>query len=433
LGATWCKPCAAAIPELSALARKYRDTITVISMFVMEGNQQLENKINPAYIDKVERYVAKRNDKMEYTIGVDGPDKSMEKNWITAAGKIGVPYLFVIDRQGIIAAIGSSVNDIRPIIDQVLAPDYRIQTLISINQQQGQTAVPFNPFELLLIDGNGGDEKDFLFRSLLTSYDGKIKSANPHYIEGFGWVKAGAKFESYKDRFQIIGVSLSELYYMAYADTLSNRIAFRGVDWQYADTLKEPWKKTSYGKFWHEPVLEVKDQSPFQVIRRSPANRFNYSLKVPNGFGTAATLQRVVRNDLNSYFGYAVTIQTRNMPYWKLYAPDKALAISKLKSKDQSKPFEARATEDPYIFTNALTRDIAQILGANYGYAPLDYGRLPRDQQGAFLDETGITEKIDFVMDRTLPFEQQREYLRTYGLELIKAYRPMKVVVIRDE
>ena len=42
-GATWCKPCIAAIPHMSALNQKYGKDLDLISFFIMEGREGEED------------------------------------------------------------------------------------------------------------------------------------------------------------------------------------------------------------------------------------------------------------------------------------------------------------------------------------------------------------------------------------------------------
>ena len=49
--ATWCKPCVAAMPHLSALAREYRDRVTVLGIDVMESKTTSIQKIK-AFVKK---------------------------------------------------------------------------------------------------------------------------------------------------------------------------------------------------------------------------------------------------------------------------------------------------------------------------------------------------------------------------------------------
>ena len=95
-GATWCAPCAAAIPDLTAIAKNYQSDVTVMEVFVMEEQNDPPNAKVPSYVLKVEKYVEKKGDKMQYTVAVDDAAGTIEKDWIDAAGKVGVPHIFII-------------------------------------------------------------------------------------------------------------------------------------------------------------------------------------------------------------------------------------------------------------------------------------------------------------------------------------------------
>ncbi len=431
-GATWCAPCAAAIPELAALQKKYPDEVTVISLFVMEKNTEPATTRNPAYVIHVENYIKKRSDKMNYTIGIDGPHKNLERTWLRNAGLNSIPQIFIIDKTGVINWIGGNFMEVEEVIKCLKTNEYNLSKKVQQNQEEEATKITYDRSKLLLIENNGGKETDFLFRSLLTRYNGKMVDANTEYVQNYYWRKPDSLYDQYEDRFEVIGAPLSKLYYLAFADTLSNTVQFRNYYKVYTDTVKNPYHKTSYGKYWHEPILEVADKSPFEYSWNNTRHRYNYSLKVPKGTGTAYFLQAAFRNDLETYFGYQVSVETQWMPYWKLSAPDKSLALSKLKAKDQSLKVSIIDREMPFIIKNGEMRDLVMLLASTYGYGTLDYGRLPRSEQAAFIDKTGITEKIDFTFDRNLTFEQMKIFLHNLGLEVSKDTKPMKVVVIRD-
>jgi len=301
-----------------------------------------------------------------------------------------------------------------------------------VHQEQGATTIKYDRDKLLLIENNGGREMDFLFRSLLTRYDGKADLFIHEYLHNPHLHRTDSTDDKNDDKFETIGVPIGYLYYYAYGDTLWNQPESRNYWSEWFDTVKNPHFKKSYGKYWHEPILEVADKTPFEFNWNNTRHRYNDSLKVPKGYGTGAYLQLIFRNDLSSYFGYNVSVETRSMPYWKLTAPDQSLVISKLASKDQSLKYKIMNRESPFEIKNADTKDIIRFLGSTYGFRSLDYGKLPLDEQAAFIDETGITSKIDFTWDMSLTFEQNRAYLQSLGLELSKDYKPMKVVVIRD-
>jgi hypothetical protein len=120
------------------------------------------------------------------------------------------------------------------------------------------------------------------------------------------------------------------------------------------------------------------------------------------------------------------------MPYWRLIRSGNKTALEKLRSKNPNLPFELRATDDPFYFNQAQMSDLIWTLGSWFGYGRYDYGKMPLAEQAAFVDETGIDFSIDFTYDRRWTFQEWRKYLNTVGLDVVKGYRPIKVVVIRD-
>ncbi len=427
-GATWCTPCAAAIPELNELALQYKGKLTVMSVFVMEANDH-KNDDNPAYVAKVEAYIKKRNEKMNYAISVDGPKKELENSWLKAADKTGIPYMFVIDGHGNIASIASNLELTRTVVKQLVTYGSIAPTT--------QVVVPANPYaydpnKLLLINNNGGKQDAFYFRSVLTPYDGLIRGGNSSYIENYLWDIPDTAYTHLRDKVQLIDVSIAELYHYAYKDTLSNAPAMRNNENIYIDTLKITRQKKSYGKEWHLPVLEVQDQSPFLIDKNLLANRFNYSLKVPEGMGRARFLQQCMRRDLDNYFGYKASVEVRTMSYWKVAVSDPKLIKKQFIPKSKSVPYEEIADGDKYLIKNAEMRDVIWLLGGFYGFPPNEYGKQLLSDQLAYVDETGIKENFYLRFDKTWSFNQFREYLNSIGLAITKEQKPMRVVVIKE-
>jgi thiol-disulfide isomerase/thioredoxin len=101
--ATWCRPCIAAMPHLSAVQQRYRDRVTVIGVSV--GERQ------PASIAP---FVEKNSANMNYAVATDdvapgdegGMNGKMAAGWLAAADVNGIPATFVIN-QGIVAWIGN--------------------------------------------------------------------------------------------------------------------------------------------------------------------------------------------------------------------------------------------------------------------------------------------------------------------------------------
>jgi thiol-disulfide isomerase/thioredoxin len=104
--ATWCLPCKINIPNLSALARKYRHKVTVIGMDVYEHFESINNPL-----PKVEKFVDSMGRRMDYTVAAEDSN-FMEKDWLdaTCGNSEGIPRAFVINADGRLAWIGHVIN-----------------------------------------------------------------------------------------------------------------------------------------------------------------------------------------------------------------------------------------------------------------------------------------------------------------------------------
>lgn len=438
-GATWCVPCRAAIPKLTSIARKYKGKVSVISFFVMEFNDQpLETK-NPRYVSNVERYVAKQGVNMDYDVAVDDDVQTMQNMWLT--GREGIPYIFVVDRNGLVAWIGSNPQALDSVIDAVNHKSYSIRKVLEKKEEKIQAASN-NVFPII----NHKPENVFFISALSRYSEGQeniFGIENSQYIKNYRWAKAGSSYFSKQGKIEVVGENLRRLYYMAYGDTLWNApVMPNPKTGEYNDPLKFENARRSYGKYWYRPLLELTDSTLFEADYRNPQNRFNYYLQVPPQLASSQYLQEVMRKDLKLYFGYEVTIETRLMPCWKMTINDPV----KLKPKDTTEGYKVYHDEaDNYYYRNGEVRDLIFQLELAYGYT--SWGNLVDhpELQAPFIDETGITQKIDYTFPAAyakkilaireakgeVPFELYREMLQVMGFELTKGYNAMKVVVIR--
>jgi thiol-disulfide isomerase/thioredoxin len=113
--ATWCGPCRATIPHLSALQKKYGNKVVFIGVSVWERDAS-----------RIEPFLKSMGDKMEYRVAADNVGKDddasegpMAKNWMTAAGQEGIPAAFIIDGDGKVAWIGHPGRIDQPLADVV--------------------------------------------------------------------------------------------------------------------------------------------------------------------------------------------------------------------------------------------------------------------------------------------------------------------------
>jgi thiol-disulfide isomerase/thioredoxin len=95
--ATWCGPCIASMPHLSALSRQYKDKgVTIVGVTTKDPDNDLPG---------VEAMVNKKGDGMDYAVAWDAGHATNEA-YMQAAGRNGIPCAFVVDGAGKIAFIG---------------------------------------------------------------------------------------------------------------------------------------------------------------------------------------------------------------------------------------------------------------------------------------------------------------------------------------
>jgi len=447
-GATWCKPCIAAIPHLTALADKYKGEVEVVSFFVMELNNEPEDTKNPIYVQRVEQFVARQGNKMGYTVAVDDPQKTMEHTWIKASGLTGVPQTFIVDKEGFIAWIGFSTefSKVEEVVAWVNSDKYKLSKATTQNEAANKLKVVFDPARPLLIDGNGGEDNDYLFRSLISKSKHRFRVSQQPLVSSRGWFHDSiGSYYPKRGRVQWVNMSLFDLYNAAYGDTLVNMVYSRDprIGYIYPDTIQNPYNKRAYGKYWYDPIPEVAKPERLEPTswrnrwssKSSLENKYDYSIEVPEKKATAQFVQEVMQRDLKNYFGYDVAVETRMMPYWKLTASAKAKRL--LKTATPGEKYRTLYTDSnngSTVFKNAVTRDLIWMLGSNFGYQWQSYDQLPLEDQAPFIDETGLDIQIDFVMSKEnqTDFQGFKQYLESKGLKLEKSTKPMKVVVIRD-
>jgi thiol-disulfide isomerase/thioredoxin len=102
LWATWCAPCLRSMPELSALARKYKNKVTFI------GVNCYENVVNKQpSTEKIKKVVDSLGKHMNFNIAIEDSN-FIETDWLIATGakNEGIPRSFIINAEGKLAWIG---------------------------------------------------------------------------------------------------------------------------------------------------------------------------------------------------------------------------------------------------------------------------------------------------------------------------------------
>lgn len=99
--ATWCGPCVASIPHLTALQEKYGDKIAIVGVTKPDGRGNT--------LERVENFVKDRKDVMKYAVAWDGNNQTYNA-YMRASGQRGIPTSFVIDQKGKVAWIGHPMS-----------------------------------------------------------------------------------------------------------------------------------------------------------------------------------------------------------------------------------------------------------------------------------------------------------------------------------
>ncbi len=110
--ATWCKPCKAAMPHLSALAEKYRDKVTILGIDIYEKKT--------TSIEKVKAFVDSMGHQMDYSVMVEDSNFTVA-DWLEATSekKNGIPNTFVVDAEGRLAWIGHP-KDLEEVLPKIV-------------------------------------------------------------------------------------------------------------------------------------------------------------------------------------------------------------------------------------------------------------------------------------------------------------------------
>ncbi len=123
--ATWCPPCRTSIPHLTDLAKKYKGKATFVGVSISESDKPGAKLAS--YMPKVTTFVKQMGGKMDYNVALDGPEATMSKTWMDAAGQNGIPTAFVVNQQGKVAWIGHPMAELDEVVGKVIAGKFDTQ------------------------------------------------------------------------------------------------------------------------------------------------------------------------------------------------------------------------------------------------------------------------------------------------------------------
>lgn len=165
--ATWCKPCKAAMPHLSDLARQYRGKLKVLGIDVYEKNTP---------VGKVKSFVDTMGDRMDYYVAAD-KDKFMETFWVEASGNEGIPKIIIVNANGKVAWIGHP-KDLEQVVTKILDNTWDIKQALAERNLNKYLEVLDDSMNIELMEFRGNYELTSQGASLIGTEDqGKPDSA----------------------------------------------------------------------------------------------------------------------------------------------------------------------------------------------------------------------------------------------------------------
>ncbi|MDB4921453.1 TlpA disulfide reductase family protein [Mucilaginibacter sp.] len=112
--ATWCAPCIASMPHLSALARKYNGKVTFSAIDVFETHES-----KTISMERLKAFVDGMGRKMDFNIAAEDTNFTV-RDWFDAYNfEHVIPTTFVVDGQGQVAWIGHPIH-LDTVLEKVL-------------------------------------------------------------------------------------------------------------------------------------------------------------------------------------------------------------------------------------------------------------------------------------------------------------------------
>jgi thiol-disulfide isomerase/thioredoxin len=119
--ATWCRPCKAAMPRFSTLAREYKNKATFLAIDIYEKKS--------TSLTFIKAFVKGMGRQMDFPVAIQDSDY-MAHDWIDASGEHSIPSTFIVNAEGKIAWIGHP-KDIELVLLKVMNNAWDINEALS--------------------------------------------------------------------------------------------------------------------------------------------------------------------------------------------------------------------------------------------------------------------------------------------------------------
>ena len=366
-----CTACVQTFPKINDLQNEFADKV----QFFLVGQTGKDNENIERLFEKVSR-----NKSLDLPIAFDSTT-------FIAWDVESVPHIYIIDPAGLLRFIVDG-RDFTPEKIRALVEEKQI----SFFPKRRYADMP--KFNLTNVLG----EDELVTGSVLTRWSRQRQG-------GYGIDYFVRNKQLWKDGWSVGCAPLFWLFNLAY----------------FGKDLWGIWDNDFYGKISVKPILELSDSSAFDFDFTHDVGKgiYNFSVKLPDERVSRHAILTELQKCLQNAFGYSASIEMRERPVWKLIAIKE---VAKLKTKGETPLIEDEAGTG-YTLKN---QDVRTLLAAIQSY-------LHNEDWLPFMDETGISGNIDIALDADLTsFEGVRKELQRHGLDLVKAKRRMKVLVIRE-
>jgi len=394
-----CGSCVASWPKMNKLQEEFKDSVQLVLVGINSGHWG--GKAMEKLYDTLK---SKRGFNM-----VTVYDSLIAKNW----GIFTVPHIVIVDPQGIVRAVTSSVDK-----DNLIALMSSKETTLRNKKnwfEEMKIKDPVNLNEPFYLNGNVGKDTDLFYRSILSRFDSTVDGMTRAIVPYLDHYLRHNRFIDGKAFWQAAGLDINQLYLLAFTGQ---------TDIHVNEREERSQKDSIYFHFFKKPILEIRDSSLFQKTTHKGriTSLYNYSLMMPKEKASLESMKIQAQCDLKKYFGFDATIETRMMPYYKLTATEEAK--KKLKSKGgKGAPY---GNGDGYTGLHYINLPVSRIMY----FISNSYDKADRY---SFVDETGIEGNIDLNLNVMLDDKEAvLKKLRQNGLDVVMGYKKMKCIVIRD-
>jgi thiol-disulfide isomerase/thioredoxin len=369
-----CSACPASFPKTAALQNEYQKKLRIF----LVGDEDKRGRMKAIY--------RKLDDTFDLGL-THSFDSTLYKRFVHHA----VPHLVWVNSQGVVEAItdasaltAANVDNFvsgKPFAsyDRSYAADMRRNSSLQDTVESRASLVP---------------DKDLLYQSRLSRYD-----PSDAFYGIYENVYRGVQNEK-----MINGcATLERLYKMAY---------FGHAYWMENDSV--------YTRYYPAIRYELKDTTVFAGDMPSGRGYYCYSLTVPPDKMDPKYLMQLMRKDLDQYFGYEVSVETMDMPYWRVelseHGKKTLVSRSNDKSNDRIEPAEIRLTNVSMgnLLSNVFYKHI--------------------QDKPPIIDKTGMTANVDLdIHGNFYDMDQLRAILKKKGIIVTLDKMPFKVLIVGEK